>query len=183
MGQNIDSDRARLARVQAGETGAIDALYRAHRDVAHGVAYRVLRDNALAEDAVQEGFLDLWRTAARFDPARSSVRAWLCVLVHRRAVDIVRREVRRHADDSERPEPDPASYTAEELAVRRYERWRVRHALANLSPDQRVLIALAYWGGLTQSQLADRLEVPLGTVKSRMFEALRHLRVTLATAA
>ena len=147
-----------------------------------GVAYRVLRDDALAEDATQEGFLDFWRTIGGFDPRRSSVRAWLCVLVHRRAVDIVRREARRHAADAELPAPDRDSYTAEEIAVLRYDRWRVRQALAQLALPQRDLLELAYWGGLTQSQLAARFGLPLGTVKSRMFKALDELRAMLAAA-
>jgi len=183
MGQNLDADRELLARAAAGDNEALKSLYRSHRAVAHGVALRVLRDAELAEDAIQEGFLDLWRTAPGFDAERSSVRGWLCVLVHRRAVDLARREARRHAaDDDQRPAPDRASYTAEEIAIVRYDQRRVRSALRRLPQRQRELIEHAYWGGLTQPQLAERFGLPLGTVKSRTFEALRLLREELVAA-
>jgi len=177
-----ENDAGLLSRAAAGDDEALDCLYRAHRAVAHGVAFRVLRDATLAEDAVQEGFIDLWRTAAKFDAERAPVRAWLCVLVHRRAVDLARREARRHAADGRQHGPDPASYTAEEVAVLRYDQRRVRDALATLPSSQRDLLEHAYWGGLTQPQLAERFGLPLGTVKSRTFEALRQLRQELLAA-
>lgn len=183
MGIRTIDDRALLARVECGDADALERLYRLHRTLAHNVAFRVLRDPGLAEDALQEGFLDLWRTAGRFDPQRSSVRAWLCVLVHRRAVDLARGEAARRARDERQPLPHPESYTAEELMILRYDRRRVQKVLQQLSLRQRELVELAYWGGLTQSQLAERFGLPLGTVKSRMFSALEELRVALATAA
>lgn len=179
--QTIDDDRKLLARVKGGDAEALERLYRLHRTLAHNVAFRVLRDPGLAEDALQEGFLDLWRTAGRFDPQRSSVRAWLCVLVHRRAVDIARHEASRRARDERQPLPDPESYTAEEMLFLRYDRRRIRKVLQQLPLPQRALVELAYWGGLTQPQLAERFGLPLGTVKSRMFSALKELRVALAT--
>jgi len=182
MGQKFASDSNLLLRAGNGDNEALNSLDRSHRAVAHGVAFRVLRDAALAEDAVQEGFLDLWRTAKGFDAGRSSVRGWLCVLVHRRAVDIARREARRHAADANRPGPDPASYTAEEIVIVRHDRRRVQRALRRLPQPQRELIEHAYWGGLTQPQLAERFGLPLGTVKSRTFEALRQLRQELVAA-
>ncbi len=181
--QTIDDDRKLLARVVAGDDRALEQLYRLHGRVALNVAFRVLRDSDLSEDAVQEGFLDLWRTADRFDPRRSSVRAWLCVLVHRRAVDLVRREASRRALDERQPPPHPESYTAEEIIFLRYDQRRIQKVLEELPAPQRQLLELAYWGGLTQSQLAARFELPLGTVKSRMFSALEDLRVALAAAA
>ena len=182
MGQSLDTDRERLERAAAGDNEALKSLYRSHRAVAHGVALRVLRDAALAEDAVQEGFLDLWRTAPGFDAGRSSVRGWLCVLVHRRAVDLARREARRHAADDRLSTPDRSSYTAEEIVIVRYDQRRARSALRRLPQPQRELIEHAYWGGLTQPQLAERFGLPLGTVKSRTFEALRQLREELVAA-
>ncbi len=176
-------DRKLLARVVAGDEQALDRLYRSHGRVALNVAFRVLRDSSLAEDAVQEGFLDLWRTADRFDPQRSSVRSWLCVLVHRRAVDLVRREASRRALDERQPPPPAESFTAEEIIFLRYDRRRIQKVLADLPGPQRQLLELAYWGGLTQSQLATRFELPLGTVKSRMFSALEDLRVALVATA
>ena len=178
----LNNDAALLSRAASGDNEALECLYRAHRAVAHGVAFRVLRDAALAEDAVQEGFLDLWRTASGFDAKRAPVRAWLCVLVHRRAVDLARREARRYVVDGRQPDPHAASYTAEDVAVLRYDRRRVRDALARLPGSQRELLEHAYWGGLTQPQLAERFGLPLGTVKSRTFEALRQLRQELVAA-
>lgn len=182
MRQNLDTDRELLARASAGDNEALKSLYRSHRAVAYGVALRVLRDAALAEDAVQEGFLDLWRTASGFDAERSSVRGWLCVLVHRRAVDLARREARRHAADDQLSAPDRSSYTAEEIVIVRYDQRRVRRALRRLPQAHRELLEHAYWGGLTQPQLAERFGLPLGTVKSRTFEALRQLREELVAA-
>ncbi len=181
--QTIDHDRKLLARVVDGDDQALDQLYRLHGRVALNVAFRVLRDTSLAEDAVQEGFLDLWRTAERFDPRRTSVRAWLCVLVHRRAVDLVRHEAARRARDERQPPPHLESYTAEELIFLRYDRRRIQQVVEQLPASQRQLVELAYWGGLSQSQLATRFGIPLGTVKSRMFSALEDLRTALAAPA
>ena len=177
-----DDDRKLLARVLGGDEQALEQLYRLHGRVSLNVAFRVLRDAPLAEDAVQEGFLDLWRTADRFDPRRSSVRSWLCVLVHRRAVDLVRREASRRTLDERQAPPHAESYTAEELIFLRYDRRRIQKVVEQLPVSQRQLVELAYWGGLTQSQLAERFGLPLGTVKSRMFSALNELRVALVAA-
>lgn len=181
--QTIDDDRELLASVAGGDARALERLHELHRPLAHNVAERVLRDPTLAEDAVQEAFLDLWRTAGSFDPERSSVRAWLCVLVHRRAVDLARQEASRRARDERELPPHRDSYTAEEMVFQRYERIRVQGLLDQLPLPQRELVELAYWGGLTQPQLAARLALPLGTVKSRMFAALEILREALAAAA
>jgi RNA polymerase sigma-70 factor (ECF subfamily) len=182
-GANTELDgevEVELARGAGRELQALDKLYAQHGSLARGMAFRVLRDRELAEDAVQEAFLDLWRTAGEFDAGRASVRTWICVLVHRRAVDIARREARRRLTD-DGPEPlDPQSYTTEEVVLLRFEQDRVRDALAELSTPQRELVELAYYGGLTQAELAHRFDLPLGTVKSRMFAALRLLAVALA---
>jgi RNA polymerase sigma-70 factor, ECF subfamily len=169
------SDATLLACAAKGDTNALGELHDRHQALAHRVAMRVLRDHALAEDAVQEAFLDLWRNAARFDEARARVQTWLCVLVHRRAVDIVRREARRRFGDDSIPPPEEGSAIAEELILLCYEQRRVRAAVATLSEPQRNVIELAYFGGLTQQELAKRLDVPLGTIKSRTFDALRRL--------
>lgn len=157
-------------------------LYERHGRVAHGIAYRVLRDHALAEDAVQEGLLSFWKTADRFDEGRGSERTWLCVLVHRRACDIARREATRARADRREDVP-PDSYTAEEIAIAEDETRRLRRAVTALERPYREVVELAYWGGLSQSEVAQRLDLPLGTVKSRTFEALRQLRGALAEAA
>ena len=134
---------------------------------------------ALAEDAVQEAFLTVWRTASRFVPERGKASTWILTLVHRRAVDLVRREERRRTDVLEHA-PEPASKeTVDEAAWLRLQRERVQEALRKLPDQQREAIELAYYGGFTQSELADRLGQPLGTIKSRMFAGLARLRELL----
>jgi RNA polymerase sigma factor (sigma-70 family) len=141
----------------------------------------VLRDQALAEDAVQEAFLAIWRGASRFIPERAKASTWIMTLVHRRAVDLVRREERRRADPMPETEPDSGEPSAAETAWLRLERERVQAALAMLPAQQREAIELAYYGGFTQSELAERLGEPLGTIKSRMFAGLARLRELLDT--
>ena len=145
---------------------------------AYGLAYRVLRDEALAEDAVQEAFLGLWRSAGSFIPERAKASTWILTLVHRRAVDLVRREQRRRAEPLEGA-PEPSEGSAEEAAWLRLDRERVQAALQSLPDQQREAIELAYYGGYSQSELAERLGQPLGTIKSRMFSGLARLRELL----
>jgi RNA polymerase sigma factor (sigma-70 family) len=168
------SDEALVALVARGDDGALAELYDRYGRVAYGVALRVLRDAALAEDAVQEAFVALWRTAARFVPERARASTWLLTLVHRRAVDAVRREQRRRTEPLEHA-ADPATAGADDDALLRFERERVQGALAQLPDAQREALELAYFGGFTQAELADRLGQPLGTIKSRMFSGLRRL--------
>jgi RNA polymerase sigma-70 factor (ECF subfamily) len=138
-----------------------------------------VRDPALAEDAVQEAFLSVWRSAARFSPERAKASTWLLTFVHRRAVDLVRREERRRAEPL--PDEEAASAPAtDEVAWLQLERERVQQALRALPDQQREALELAYYGGFTQSELADRLGQPLGTIKSRMFAGLGRLRELLA---
>jgi RNA polymerase sigma factor (sigma-70 family) len=175
-------DEALLALVARGDDSALAELYDRFGGVAYGLAYRIVRDAVLTQDAVQEAFLAAWRTAVSFDPARGSASTWLLTLVHRRAVDLVRREDRRRGvsiDDL----PVPAGDATDETAEVRERRRVVQAALAELPPEQRQALELAYYGGLTQSELAERLGVPLGTVKSRMFAALAKLRELLEEAA
>ena len=168
------SDEALVALVARGDDGALGELYDRYGRVAYGVALRVLRDAALAEDAVQEAFVTLWRTAARFVPERARASTWLLTLVHRRAVDAVRREQRRRTEPLEQA-AHPATAGADDDALLRLERERVQGALAQLPDAQREALELAYFGGFTQAELADRLGQPLGTIKSRMFSGLRRL--------
>ena len=143
---------------------------------------RILRDDALAQDAVQDAFLGVWRTADRFLPERAKASTWILTLVHRRAVDLVRREnVRRGEPLEHAPEP-AAPETVEGEATLGFQRRVVQEALKGLPPEQREALELAYYGGLTQSQLAERLGQPLGTIKSRMFMGLARLRDLLAQA-
>jgi RNA polymerase sigma-70 factor (ECF subfamily) len=172
------TDEAVVGLVARSDERALAELYDRFGRVAYGVALRVLRDEALAEDAVQEAFLAVWRSAPKFEPQRAKAGTWLLTFVHRRAVDLVRREQRRRADPLEGA-PEPATETTDLEADVRDRRRRVQDALAQLPTDQRQALELAYYGGLTQSELAERLGVPLGTIKSRMFAGLSRLRTLL----
>jgi RNA polymerase sigma factor (sigma-70 family) len=177
------SDEALVALVARSDADALAELYDRHGRLAYGLAFRVLRDRSLAEDAVQDGFLAIWRTAARFVPERAKASTWILTLVHRRAVDLVRREERRRAEPLEivAPERGGAGDT-HESAWAALERERVRAALASLPDQQREALELAYFGGYTQSEIAERLGEPLGTIKSRMFNGLSRLRDLLQEA-
>jgi RNA polymerase sigma factor (sigma-70 family) len=174
------SDEAVVALVARADEAALAELYDRFGRVAYGLALRILRDEKLAEDAVQEGFLAAWRNADRFMPERAKASTWLLTLVHRRAVDLVRRENRRRAEQlTEEIEPVPTA-SAEDDAWLRFERERVQAALRRLPDQQREAIELAYYGGFSQSELAERLGQPVGTIKSRMFTGLARLRELLA---
>jgi RNA polymerase sigma-70 factor (ECF subfamily) len=175
------SDEALVSALAAGDERALAELYERYGALAYRLAHRILRDANLAEDAVQEAFLCVWRGASTFDAARGSASTWLLTLVHRRAVDLVRHSERRRAEALDEPAAGEAG-SAEEDVWLRFERRRVQAALADLPDSQRELLELAYYGGLTQSQIAERLGEPLGTVKSRMFAGLARLRELLAEA-
>jgi RNA polymerase sigma-70 factor, ECF subfamily len=172
------SDEALVALAARSEQSALAELYDRYSRTAYGLALRVLRDQELAEDAVQEAFLTIWRTASRFMPERGKASTWILTLVHRRAVDAVRREQRRRADSLERA-AEPAVEGAEEDAFLRLQRERVQAALRRLPDAQREALELAYYGGFSQSELAERLGQPLGTIKSRMFGGLSRMRELL----
>ena len=176
------SDEALVALVARGDETALGELYDRVGRVAYGIAFRILRDERLAEDAVQEGFLAVWRAAAAFRPERAKASTWIVTLVHRRAVDIVRREERRRAEplDAEAGADavDPEG-SAEDAAWLGFERDRIQRALAALPDAQREALELAYYGGYSQTEVAERLGVPLGTIKSRMFAGLARLREVL----
>ena len=175
------SDVLLVARCAQGDEGALAELYDRFGRAAYALALRIVRDATQAEDVVQEAFLDLWRTAARFDPSRSRPASYLLTFVHRRAVDLIRREQARpqrggDVDDiAARAGTDdiPASLVASEQGA------SVRRALADLPPPQRQVLELAYFNGLSQSEIAERLGEPLGTVKSRTHVALARLRELL----
>jgi len=172
------SDEAVVLLAARSEESALAELYDRYGRTAYGLALRVLRDERLAEDAVQEGFLAVWRTAARFVPERGKASTWILTLVHRRAVDAVRREQRRRADTLERA-PEPSVGGVDEDAWLRLQRERVQEALRLLPDTQREALELAYYGGFSQSELAERLGQPLGTIKSRMFAGLARMRELL----
>jgi RNA polymerase sigma-70 factor, ECF subfamily len=157
------SDEAVLALVSRGDEAALGELYDRYGRVAYGLALRIVRDRSLAEDAVQEAFLAVWRSAGSFLAEHGKPSTWILTLVHRRAVDVVRREERRRADPIDELAQPAGEATDEEAWLRE-------------------AIELAYYGGFTQSELAERLGQPLGTIKSRMFVGLRRLRELLAEA-
>jgi RNA polymerase sigma factor (sigma-70 family) len=174
------SDEALVALVARGDEDALAELYDRVGRIAYGLALRVLRDERHAEDAVQEAFLQVWRSAATFRAERAKASTWILTLVHRRAVDLVRREERRQADPlTDDSAAGVAPEETDEAAWLRFERERVQVALKQLPDVQREALELAYYGGFSQSELADRLGVPLGTIKSRMFAGLARLRELL----
>ncbi len=175
------SDEALLALVSRSDDDALAELYGRYGRIAYGLALRILRDRALAEDAVQDAFLGVWRSARSFLGERAKPSTWILTLVHRRAVDLVRREERRRGEPLD-VVADPAGASTDEEASLRQRRHAVQAALRQLPDDQREALELAYYGGFTQSELAERLGQPLGTIKSRMFTGLRRLRDLLADA-
>jgi RNA polymerase sigma-70 factor (ECF subfamily) len=171
-------------RVSAGDREAFDELYRRYGSAAYGLAVRITAQEALAQEVVQDAFLALWRAPEAFDPARGAFRSFFLSLVHHRAVDAVRREerLRKRTERASNLEPSHGEDVAEDvvevayLGVRRKE---VREALEVLPPEQRQVIELAYFGGLTQTRIADLLHIPIGTVKTRTLAAMRKLRRAL----
>jgi RNA polymerase sigma-70 factor (ECF subfamily) len=175
------TDEDLLGLVAARDVDALAALYERHRATAYGVALRVTGSVPAAEDVLQEAFLGVWRSATAFDPSRGSGRGWLLTVVHNRSIDAVRR---RQATD---PLPDTTAGSPKALigpdvwpeVAGRLDAVAVRAALASLPEAQREAIELAYWGGLTQVEIAERTGQPLGTVKGRMRLGLRSLARTL----
>jgi RNA polymerase sigma-70 factor (ECF subfamily) len=176
------SDEGLLSLIAGSDDDALAELYDRFGGVAYGLALRILRDDALAQDAVQEAFLAVWRTADRFLAERARASTWVLTIVHRRAVDLVRREDRRRAEPLESAPEPAAAESVEETAELGFQRRVVQEALRRLPPEQRQALELGYYGGLTQSELAERLDAPLGTIKSRMFTGLARLRELLAQA-
>ena len=172
-------DEALLALAAREDEQALAELYDRYGRTAYGLALRVLRDPVLAEDAVQEAFLTIWRTASRFMPEKGRASTWILTLVHRRAVDAVRHEQRRRTDSLELAAEPSVEGGVEEDAWLRLQRERVQAALRHLPDAQREALELAYYGGFSQSELAERLGQPLGTIKSRMFGGLSRMRELL----
>lgn len=176
-------DQELVTQIRSGDEEAFRGLFRRYAPSAMALARRVVRQPSLAEEIVQEAFLALWRNPTGYDQQRGSVRSWLLGTVHHRAVDAVRREEsqRRRAQDAvsaDVPEPDFSETVAAELDAP-VERRAVRTALDELPPEQRQVIELMYFEGLSQSRVAERLSLPLGTVKSRTLLGMRRLRAAL----
>lgn len=175
------SDEALLERAARGDQGAIAVLYDRYKGLMYGLASRITGDQALAQDVVQDAFVGIWRNAARFSSARASARTWILSITHHRAVDAVRR--RRPTSGLPDPElPPPVQLVTPDVwpeVSGRLDADLVRAALGSLSDVQREAIELAYFGGLTQEEIAARTGAPLGTVKSRVRLGLLQLRAAL----
>ena len=177
-------DKDLVAETAAGDRKAFTELYRRYSPSAFGLALRILAERAMAEEVLQEVFLSVWRRAEAYDPARGSVRSWLFSQIHHRAVDVVRREEaeRRRSPINTEPDYDDGVDEVIEEGWLSARREQVAGALKALSTEQREVIDLAYFQGLTQTQVAKETGVPLGTVKSRTLAAMRRLRDALHTA-
>lgn len=171
-----------VAALAAGDQQALGVLYERYASRAYSLAFRVCREEGLAEEAVQNAFLVLWQTPSRYDSRVGAFATWLLTVVHHKSVDLIRQEhVRRRtalasADEQEWLPPLGPDVAA--LATERAE--RVRAALRQLPEAQRHALLLAYYGGYTQREISELTVVPMGTVKSRVFTAIERLRVLLA---
>ena len=172
-----------LARKDAS---AFEVIYDRHGGAAFSLAFRILGDRSRAEDAAQEGFLSLWRGGGRYDRTRGSVRNWILAIVRNRAVDLLRREAVQRTDGrvdaNELLAELPGSERTEAEALRRDAAQQLRTALDVLPEEQAAVVRLAYFGGFTHAEIADMLDMPLGTVKGRMRLGLEKMRGQLVEA-
>lgn len=177
------ADEDLMHLVRKGEARAFELIVERHQSAAFGLAYRMTGTRATAEDVVQEGLLSLWRSNARYDRARGSVRTWILGIVHNRAIDALRRNAvhdrRRASDEGIEERLEAAEFTDVEVA-RRAEADEIRAALRELPREQGRVIELAYYGGFTHVEIADMIDEPLGTVKGRMRLGLTKMRGALA---
>lgn len=179
------SDEDLMALVAEKDAAAFELFYERHGRAAFSLAYRILGDRGQAEDVTQETFLSTWRSNAAFDPARGSVRTWILGVVRNRAIDLVRRESAKRSPrlelrSDEAIEETSSAASTEEEAMRRETQREVRTVLDGLPPAQAQVVQLAYFGGFSQSEIANVLGLPVGTVKGRMRLALTKVRSGLA---
>ena len=180
LSQNEDSILA--SRVSNRDETALEQIYRAHGGAVKAMARRVLRDDALAEDVVQDVFVSFWNAAHKYDPDRGSIRTYLLTIAHRRSVDIVRSEEARSAREENTP-PAPPPIDLESEVWLRSQSEQVRRAVAGLRADEREAISLAYFGGLSYVDVARTLGQPEGTIKSRIRNGMKKLSDELGTVA
>jgi RNA polymerase sigma-70 factor (ECF subfamily) len=176
------ADEELMHLVRLGEARAFEVVFDRHGGASFSLAYRMCGRRALAEDVVQEAFLSLWRGSARYDRLRGSVRSWVLAAVRNRAIDALRRGAvsERHGVDAEQAaERIAAADRTEAEVVRREEAEELRGALGELPAEQRQVIELAYFGGFTQTEIAEMLKLPIGTVKGRMRLGLTKMRLAL----
>jgi RNA polymerase sigma-70 factor, ECF subfamily len=163
---------------------AFEVFYDRHGGVAYSLAYRIVGERAAAEDVTQEAFISIWKSGARFDRVRGSVRAWMLSIVRNRAIDALRSRAGKAPklsfDDDAILEQRPSEELTEDEAMRRETATEIRGALGELPGEQSKVIELAYFGGFSQSEISRMLGVPLGTVKGRMRLGLEKIRGELA---
>lgn len=178
------ADELLVRRIVDGDQAALGELYDRYGRPAYSLARRICADDGIAEDVVQEVFLTFWKNPGRYDPERGAFGTWLLTLVHHKSVDAVRREsaIRRRtvpaAEDGQEWSAPPGP-GADQAALGAVVAGQVRDALSQLPAEQRQALALAYYGGYTQREVATITGVPLGTVKSRMFTGVQRLRSVL----
>ncbi len=172
-------DRGIRRRFRDGDPEAVRLVYRSYGRLVYAVAYRVLRDGGLAEEATQQTFMKAWRAAGSLDEDREMA-PWLATIARRVAIDVRRGEARRVADPLESVAPgDPALTSQPESAEALHGVWEVRRALGELPPDEEEVVRLQHFEGLTHTEIAQRLDLPAGTVKSRSFRAHKRLAARL----
>jgi RNA polymerase sigma-70 factor (ECF subfamily) len=179
------ADEEMMHLVQEGDPRAFELLYDRHGGASFALAYRMVGDRVTAEDISQEAFLSIWRSRTRYQAERGSVRTWVLGIVHHRAIDALRRNLvherrRSSAEGIEERHEAPERERTDVEAGRREDARHVRSALGELPEAQSRVIELAYFGGFSHSQIADMLEMPIGTVKGRMRLGLEKLRQGLA---
>ena len=178
------ADEDLMTLVERKDPGAFEILYDRHGGAAYSLAHRIVGDPGAAEDVTQEAFLSIWRSGARFDPARGSVRSWTLGVVRNRSIDALRRQAGKAPkldfDDDPALAAQPAGELTDSEAIRRETARRVRGAMRELPEEQSEVIGLAYFGGFTHSEIAQMLSMPLGTVKGRMRLGLEKIRLSLA---
>ena len=172
-------ERGVVRRFRDGDPAAVRAVYQSYGSLVYGVAYSVLGNRSLAEDATQQAFVKAWRAADTFDERRE-MGPWLATIARRVAIDVYRSEARRGGDPIESVSPaDPALTSRPESAETVYDVWEVRRAVAELPDDEREIVRLQHFEGLTHVAIAERLKLPPGTVKSRSFRAHKRLAAEL----
>jgi len=178
------ADEELMPLVGRKDPEAFEVLYDRHGGVAYSLAYRIVGNRAAAEEVTQEAFISVWRSGARFDAARGSVRSWLLSVVRNRAIDFLRSKAGKAPkldfDDDSALEQRPAPERTEEEALRRETAGEIRGALGRLPGEQSKVIELAYFGGFSHSEIAEILGLPMGTVKGRMRLGLEKIRGELA---